>query len=498
MTEGDSAPDRALSVVAGGVAWKLATQLVAYGSRAVITVVLARLLTPEDFGVAGLALLFSALVLVFTDLGAALVHRQDLREEDLSTAFWLSITSGAVLTLATIALAGPISELFREPEVKPLLIALSFAFMLTAAITTPAGLLTRRLAFRQIELSNLTAVLVAAAAAVVVAVMGGGAWAIIAQQITQSVVYFILIWSISRWRPRFMFSRASARSLGGYSINLMGAKLFDYVQSNSDNILIGRFLGPTALGVYSMAYNLMLYPVVRLSDPVNAAMFPVISRMQDDNERMAGVWLRVSRFMAVAVTPAMLLLIVLAPEFVSLVLGDRWDEAVPVLQVLSWAGLVQAVRGPTSAVLLAKGLTGRFFSYNVLSAIVLIIGFALTVQFGVVEVAISYSVAMTLLSPLFVRMGTRAIGIRMSRYFANLGGVAIAAIALTLVGFALRHLLVAAGFGDLAVFGCVIVAGVAVYGLVCWWRMPSLVDDARTLIGMMRRRRAGTSEGETG
>ena len=487
-------PERVLPVVAGGVAWKLGMQLIAYGGRAIVTIVLAHLLTPRDFGVAGLALLFTSLVLVFADMGAALIHRQDLREADRSTAFWLSLGTGILLATLGVVCAEPLAEFFGEPQVKPLLMVLSIGFILTGATTTPNALLHRALAFRRIEIANLVAVLTAAGVAVLVAFGGGGAWSIIVQQIVGSGIYLVLIWSISGWRPRLLFSSESARGLGGYSLNLIGAKFFDYTQTNSDNLLIGRFLGATSLGVYSLSYNLMLYPVIRLSDPINSAMFPVLARMQDDNVRIAGIWLRITRFVAALVAPAMLLLIVLAPEFVQIVLGSKWDAAVPVIQILSWAGLVQAVRGPTSPVLLTKGRTPQLLRFAVISATMLVAAFAVSLRWGVIGVAVSYSATFTLLMPFYVRIGARAVGLGMRRYWANLTGVALAAVCLVAAAVSLRLALVSMNVGAWLVMLIVIVGAACVYVPVCLWRAPGLLGDLRMLRDLVRKRSKGAMQ----
>ena len=159
-------------------------------------------------------------------------------------------------------------------------------FVVASLGATQTALLTREMAFRALELRPMAGRPVGAAVGIALAA-GAGAWAIIAQQLTIVVVWTILIWRPRRWRPRFTFSMASLRDLGGFSGNVFGQRLVYYVHRNADNLLIGRFLGASALGVYALAYNVMLQPMSRIAGPVQEVLFPAFSRMQDDRERMA-------------------------------------------------------------------------------------------------------------------------------------------------------------------------------------------------------------------
>jgi O-antigen/teichoic acid export membrane protein len=489
----EGSPARAGIVIAGGIGWKLATQLVTQVTRAGVAVILARLLTPFEFGVAALALVFTTLVFVFTDLGAALVQRREQTEDDRSTAFWMSLGTGTVITLLGIALAGPIASFFGEPEVKPLFTVLSLTFLLTAATTTQSALLHRAMAFRRVELANMTAVLAGAGTGVSVAFLGGGAWAIILQQVTHSVAYLALLWFASSWRPRFLFSRRSARTILRFSLNLTGAQLFSYVQKNIDNLLIGRFLGAAPLGVYALSYNLMLYPVTRVAEPIYQALFPVLSRMQDDHQRVVGIWLRMVRLTAALVMPAMVGLVVLAPEFVAVVLGHRWDPAAPVVQLLAWAGIVYTLNTVTLGVVLSQGLTGQIFRYTLVSAAVLVAGISIGLRFGIEGVAAGVSISVALVWPFYIRVTARALGLPLRRYWLNLTRIAAATAGMAGALVPARLLLASWGLPEAAVLAAGVAWAALVYvGLCLLWASDLRQDVAviRGEVGSAFRRRA--------
>ena len=229
-----------------GIAWKAGSRIFSQLARIAVAVVLARLLTPDEYGVAAMVLVFSSLILIFSDLalGAALVQRKVLTEEDRSTVFWFGATAGVVFTCLGIAASWPVARFYGEPQVQPLFAALSVSFLITALGTTQAALLTRELSFRSLELRVMFGTAVGGAVGIVIALEGGGAWAIIGQQIAYAAVATVLLWRFSAWKPRLLFSMASLRAFGGFSANVLGTRLLFYLNRNLDNMLIGRYLGP--------------------------------------------------------------------------------------------------------------------------------------------------------------------------------------------------------------------------------------------------------------
>jgi O-antigen/teichoic acid export membrane protein len=466
-----------------GLSWKLTTQVVTQITRLAVAILLARLMSPLEFGVAGLALVFAPLAFVFTDLGAVLVQRREQSEADRSTAFWLSIAVGFALTALGLLAAAPIARFYDEPQVKPLFMVLSCSFLLTAASTTQSALLHREMAFRRIETANMIAVLGASVVAVTVALLGGGAWAIVLQLVANSALYLVLLWRASPWRPSRRFSRSSVRRLWSFSASNLGANVLLYFERNADNLLIGRFLGPTSLGVYSISYNLMLYPVTRFATPIHHVMFPLLSRVQGDDTRVVRIWLRVTRIVAVVVAPMMIGLAIVAPELVRILLGTKWSAAVPIVQILAVAGLVYAVRMPSTSVLLAKGRAATLFRFTIVSSVVLVSSFAVTVSWGVEAVATAFTVAFVALTPLLVHFAARTVGGSLRAYGANLAGVAVATAAMGAVVAPLRLAFVDAGLPPVGVLLASTLAGAAVYVPLCLW----LVPDVRTELGRARR-----------
>jgi O-antigen/teichoic acid export membrane protein len=479
-------PDQLPQRVVGGVMWKTTSAVVLQVSRLVTAIILARLLSPHAFGVAGMVLVSSGLVLIFADLafGAALVQRRVLTEEDKSTVFWLNAVGGLVFMIGGILLSGPVARFFGEPAVQPLFAVYSTTFFVTALSATQSALLNREMNFRSLELRQMTSYAAGAVVGIVVAFRGGGAWAIILQQVTIAVVSTVLLTLMARWRPRFVFSKASLDSMVGFSGRVFGTRLLFYVNRNADNLLIGRFVGPAALGVYALAYNVMMVPFSQISNPIQAVLFPAFSRLQDDPERIGRGWLRVNRAVAAITMPALLGLVVVAPDFVVAILGDRWRPAIPVVQILCWVGILQSLQGMNSSILEARDRTPALLRYAVIVCVASLTAFVLGVHWGVVGVAAGYAISSTIVEPYFTLITARSIDMRLTTFLASLRGVAEAAVAMALIVFVVRMSLTGASPGlRLAVS---VAVGALVYVPLCSWRAPELVRELRAVIPRRR------------
>lgn len=472
--------------VVQGIGWKTATAVVSQVSRLVVALTLARLLAPHDYGIAGMVIVLSGLVAIFADLalGAALVQRDDLTDADTSTVFWVSVVGGVAFTLVGVAVAGPVSSFFHEPAVRPLFAALALTFAITSVATVQSTLLVRELDFRSLEIRQMAGIVGGAVVGITVAVLGGGAWAIILQQLAVACISTVLLWRFSRWRPRLLFSLASLRKVGGYGANVLGTRLLFYANRNIDNLLVGRFIGAAALGAYSLAYNVMLYPFSQIASPIQEVLFPAFSRMQDDRRRIADVWIAANRLVGAISIPALVGLMLVAPEFVHVVLGPKWHAAVPVIRILSWVGLLQSLQRLNSSVLQALDRTRVLLRYSIVVLVASVCGFVGGLHWGIVGVSAGYAVTSSVLEPYYTVLTSRAMGISPLELVRALRGV-VEATAIMAVAVELLHLLlVAGGVGPTARLLLEITAGVLAYPPAAVVR----VGEIRRFLGAVRSR----------
>jgi O-antigen/teichoic acid export membrane protein len=454
----------------------------------VTTAVVARFLGPREVGLAAEALVFSSLALVIVDFGfgSAIIQRPALSEEDKSTAFWAGMLLGVALTLIGIGLSWPISSVYGEPRVQPLFAVLSLTFVLTAPGIVQGALLTRELKFRSLEMRTIIATTVSSATGITLALIGFGAWAIIIQSLAIAVVSTVLLWRSSPWRPRAIFSIASLRGMARYTSNVFGTKALTWGTVNLDNFLIGRFLGPSSLGAYSIAFSMIATPVKRVAYPMLQVFFPAFSRLREP-ERIAAAWLRGIRMLALVVAPAMLGMIVVAPDFVDTVFGERWHAAVPVIQILAPVGLIQALAAMNDGILQSLDRTQTLFRFTLVLSIVTVASFAAGLPWGIEGVATGYLVATLVMQPIFLWLTTRAVGLTPWDWLRGISGVVQAAVAMAAVVFAGRELLLSMNLGAASRLGVLIVIGVLVYVPLVAWRAPDVRPELRMARERLRR-----------
>ncbi|WCB95814.1 Lipopolysaccharide biosynthesis protein WzxC [Baekduia alba] len=457
-------------------------------SRLIVALVLARLLAPDDFGKAAMVLVFSSLVLVFSDLGlgAALVQAKELEEDDRSTAFWTTVGSGVVFTGVAAACSGLLARFYGEPEVTHLCQVFSLVFIITSIGATQEALLVRAMSFRALEVRNMVGTAGGAIVGVTIALNGGGAWAIIGQQLAEATVGAALLWFASSWRPSLTFSRAALRRMWGFSGWLVGHRLLFYVHRNADNILIGRFVGAAALGAYTIAYNVMLVPFSRIAGPIQRVLWPAFAEMQDDPARIVAGWVRVTRVLAAAAVPALVGLVVVAPDFVAVVLGARWAEAAPLIQALAWVGILQTIQVLNIDILQARARTQLVFRYMVIFTCGHIMAFAIGLHWGVLGVAIAYAISSTFIEPILTYLTSRELGVSFWTIPRALWGVAQASALMAAATVAAHELLIGTAVGQLARLALTIAVGMLAYALAAWWRIPELRTEVQGALSEVR------------
>jgi O-antigen/teichoic acid export membrane protein len=477
--------------VLGGLAWTGGSQIVMQVFRMVVAIALARLLSPDDYGLAALALVFSSLVLVFSDLaiGAAIIQRKTITEDDRSTAFWIAVAAGVIFTAVGVGLSGPVAAFYGEPQVASLCAVLSLSFLITSLATTHEALLLRDMKFAKTEQRVMVATMVGAVAGIVVGLQTRDAWAIIAQQIAQATASTLLLWKVSPWRPKLRFSRSSAHSLASFSGYLVGHRLLYYIHRNADNILIGRFVGPAALGAYTLAYNVMLVPFSRIAGPVQRVLAPAFARMQDEPERIADAWVRAVRLLAMCAVPALMGLAVVAPDFIAVTLGDKWAAAAPLVQILAVVGIIQSLQSISTDILQARGQTRTVFRFTLLFSTSHILAFVIGLQWGVKGVAAAYAISSILVEPVYTVLTARAIGASVWRVVGGVRGVFEAGLIMLAVVFGVRAGLVDVGVPTFPRLVLCILAGVLVFVPASAWRAPEAWTDLRDMLGpaLMKR-----------
>lgn len=242
-------------------------------------------------------------------------------------------------------------------------------------------------------------------------VLGG----LIAQTVT-----IPLIWKISQWRPSFSFQKEAFRDLFSFGAHLTGASMINYFARNADNLIIGKFLGATPLGYYSLAYNLMLKPLQYLSGNIGRVLFPTFSTMKDDKERTKNAYLKIIQFISFFTFPMMLGLLYVAPEFIEVVYTTKWIPVVPVLQVLCIIGAIQTIGTTVGTIYMSQARTDLQFKYTLIFTPIIVASFLVGIQWGIIGVALCYLITQSGIWIWSHVIANRLINLKLSIFFAQL------------------------------------------------------------------------------
>lgn len=359
------------------------------------SIALARLLVPDDFGVMGMAMFFVGIGQMFASfgIGSAIIQARADDRIVLSSCFWLNMVVAGVLALLNLIAAPAIAAFYQRQDLVPFVAVLSLNLLLSGLMVVPQALLYRDMRFANLARAQVLGSLGGAIAAVALAWYGAGVWSLVAQPLVGSAINLAFCLVGLDWRPHLEFCWTRTKPLARFSIALLGTNLVGYANRNVDSLLVGRFLGAGPLGLYSMAIQLMLYPLQQVSSVIVRVLFPTLVQIKDDPERLRGAYLKAIGTIALTTFPMMGGLFLVADDFVIVVFGTNWIDMVPVLKVVAWIGMMQSIGTTVSAVYLAVGKPEIALRVSLVSMPVMIIGMAAGLNWGILGVAIGYGIA---------------------------------------------------------------------------------------------------------
>ena len=340
-----------------GVLWSGVGQFGIQTLGFLVSVVLARLLSPRDYGLVTATSLFTGFLscLGGSGLTTVLVQRTDLTGEDLDASFWAGLGVGSAMAFLLVMGRECAAAFFQEPLIAPLLGVQAVGLVLTPLGIVHSALLLRRMDFRSLAMVDLTTVGGAGVLAICMALTGWGVWSLVVPGVVGAALGTIVLWRQMPWRARRRMAWASLRSLARVSLSVQIFNVLNYVRGNVDYLVVGRALGSQSLGLYYLAYTLATLPQTRLVPIATRVLFPALSTVQDDPPRLRTGYMRAVQYISLAAFPLLTGLAILAPEFVLTVFGSRWAEAAVLVQILCIAGLLYAVGTTTGSVLFSRG-----------------------------------------------------------------------------------------------------------------------------------------------
>jgi O-antigen/teichoic acid export membrane protein len=384
--------------VRGGVA-----VIVAQGAKFLLqtgtVVLMTRLLSPEDFGLTGMVATLTGFLGLFRDAGlsAATVQRLEVTHEQISTLFWINLAVGAGLTACTVLLAPAVVRFYGDPRLYWMTIVAGTAFLFNGLTAQHGALISREMRFATQARIDVMALAASSAAGVVMALAGWRYWSLVWMGLVSSIVTTVGVLLAVPWAPG-----PPRRGVGVWSILRFGGlatcnSLLVYLAWNAQNILLGRFWGTHALGLYGRAFQLATLPVEQFSSTLGVVAISGLSAIQDDPARLSRSFLSGYSLLLSATIPIAIFCPLFANEIIHVLLGEKWMDVVPIFQLLAPTSLVFALANPLSWLIIARGRIGRAVGITAATTPVVIVGVLLGLSHGPTGVALGYSVAMVLI-----------------------------------------------------------------------------------------------------
>lgn len=360
-----------------------------FGSQAlqfIIVVILARVLTPKDFGIIGMLAIFIALARVFVDsgLGTALIRKQNVTNADYSTVFIFNVIAGLIIYILLFFIAPLIAEFYSEPKLTLLTRVISLNFLIGSIGSVHITILSKNLNFRTQSKISILSILLSGLIAVVLAYLKFGVWALVFQSLSYSIFSTSFYWLAKVWQPSLYFSIISFKNLFGFSSKLLLSSLIDTIFQNVYFVIIGKWFNVYDLGYYTQAQKIQETPSLMINNIIQRVSFPVFSSIQDDNERFKEGLKKSIKIMVFILFPIMLGLLVVSESFIQVILSEKWIPSVVYLKLLCIVGILYPLQSLNLNILNVKGRSDVFLKLEIYRKTIIMISIAIGINWGII------------------------------------------------------------------------------------------------------------------
>lgn len=371
--------------------WAIAQQVGTQAVNYLIFVTLVLLLDPKELGLLGVAMVWISFLQIFSDIGfsAALIQRREIEPRHLSTTFFINVGLGGLLSAIAFALSQPVAFFFKHLELQPIIETLSVVFLINSFSLTHIAVAQRALKFRGLAIRDILASLAGGVVAIIFAYHNYGVWSLVAQQLVTCITGTLLFWYLSSWRPEVnQFSLESLSELWRYGSKIFFFNLFKFSSQNVDKILIGYLLSATALGIYTFAYKIVVFPAISIVGAVGVYLFPKLSRIQDELHLIQTSYLLLLKATTAIIFPSMITVFVLSPTVVPLFFGERWISAIPIMQILAIVAVMQSLISPVGQLMKAMNHPDWLLLWSIGFTIVTVLCIAVGSYWGMIGISI--------------------------------------------------------------------------------------------------------------
>lgn len=434
-----------LKKIVSGLKWSGVQLFVDSGFRFLVQLILAKILLPEQFGLVAMCSIFIAVANAASELGlgAALIQKKEdsVAQSMYPTAFISGIIWGSFLFLLMSFLIGPIAAWFyQEPFLIYLIPALSISVIVTPLSFIHHVILVRKMDFKSLAKILNTSAVLAGVVAVVSAIKGAGVWALVIHQVLSPLLALLFYYYMVGWTPKLTWNRQHFKAIFGFGAYATGTRVFSTITYNIDNLLIGKLLGSSPLGAYSLAFNLTETLRQTLSKIINNVMFPVFGKNQDNSEKLKNYFLNIIKINAILIYPVMGFLLLFSSEIIFLIFGDKWEDAIEPIQILSVAMMVHLMINSFASLL--RGIGKPELEMKIIMALtilVLIPGLVIGIKIaGLTGAAYAILVNKSALVLVALVILKREINLKISKVFRSVLKPVIALLVATALAYLIK------------------------------------------------------------
>ena len=405
------------------------------------TSVMARLLTPQDYGLIGMVAVVTGFVSMYKDLGlaAATIQKPEITSEQVSNLFWVNVCLSVGVGLVTIAIAPVVAWFYGEPRLLWVTIVTSLGFLIGGLAVQHEALLRRQMRYVALASIGLTSVVMGYVVGILMAWRGFAYWALVGSQLAVVTTGTLTTLLFCRWLPGLPKRDTGVRSMIRFGGNLTGFTTINYFARNLDNLLIGRFSGAQQLGLYSRAYQLMTLPIDQINEPITSVSVPALSRLLDSPESYRRAYLRMLEKIAMLTMPGVVLMIVTSDWIIHIFLGPQWVGAVRIFVILGVSAIFQPIANTTGWLLISQGRTNQMLKWGMISGPLIVASFLIGLHWGAVGVATAYAcVKIFINDPLLYWYVGREGPVKTIDFYKTMAPFAIASICSLVAGVLFR------------------------------------------------------------
>lgn len=379
----------------------MGSQAIVHMCNVLSLVVLARILTPADFGLVAMVSAVVGFVALFKDAGLAMatVQRKQINHAQISTLFWINMGISVALAGLLVAASPLVAVFYNEPRLTWVTAALGTGFFAGGLSVQHQALLRRQMRFSVLAGTEIISQIIGHTVAIVLALSGVGFWALVYRAISVPLISALLYWFFMPWRPSLPRLKTGARSMVAFGGYLTAFNFVNYIGRNADNVLVGKYVGGEGLGIYSKAYALLLLPIRTVNSPVTAVTVPALSRLQDDPVRLANFYYKGVALLALCSMPLVTGAFAVADSLILIVLGDQWKPAIEIFRILTIPAFVGTTNVVTGWAYLSLGNVQRQFVSGTINTVLGVLAFCIGVHWGIKGVAWAFVISATVLRP---------------------------------------------------------------------------------------------------